>query len=132
VIKYNVDNHSWSWWTDKTSPSHGGAGQTVEGGSSTKGNPPTPSAGSSSGGEPGPVGGGTSPARVSDVELEPLRQNPYERILLPDGGVRFRRRQDPIEKLLREVGRVIDERLEDDDPGYYERVRARLFGGGET
>lgn len=55
------------------SPGHGGAGQTSEGGSSTKGNSPAPSAGDSgSGGEPGPEDGERSTARVSDAHLERL------------------------------------------------------------
>lgn len=136
----NVDNHAWSWWNDKTSPGHGGAGQTADG---KEGEDPADGREES---VPGPVDGGSSPARDAVppstwlppgaapaeplCERLPLVESPYERILLPAGGVRFRRTEEPIVKLLREVGREIDQKLEDEDPGYFERVRARLFGGG--
>ena len=124
------------------SPGHGGAGQTSDG---KEGEDPADGREES---VPGPVDGGSSPARDAVppstwlppgaapaeplCERLPLVESPYERILLPAGGVRFRRTEEPIVKLLREVGREIDEKLDDEDPGYFERVRARLFGGGGT
>lgn len=126
-----------------TSPGHGGAGQTSDG---KEGEDPADGREES---VPGPVDGVTrSPARDAVppstwlppgaapaeplCERLPLVESPYERILLPAGGVRFRRTEEPVVKLLREVGREIDQMLEDEDPGYFERVRARLFGGGGT
>ena len=127
-----------------TSPGHGGAGQTAgsEGEVSPDGERVDDGRqGQVSKGAPSPRGAaippstwlppGAAPAEPPCERL-PLVESPYERILLPAGGVRFRRTEEPVVKLLREVGREIDQMLEDEDPGYFERVRARLFGGGGT